>query len=166
MKKLILSLIALGMTPHIYSQITELPAVEIMTVNYKYYDAVHAEDTAEPINRLQKEVALYDLKESDLYRDEYDTYYISFYLPEGKIVASYDKDGKVLRTIERYKDIDLPTSINMAVSKRFPGWVVTKDIYKVSYNDYSGTTKAQYKLRIENGDESLRIKMDDEGNFL
>lgn len=42
---------------------------------------------------------MHDLKSSDLYSDEYATYNISFYIPDGKILTTYDKDGKLLRTI-------------------------------------------------------------------
>ena len=36
---------------------------------------------------------------------------LRFYIPEGKVVAAYDSDGKILRTIEKFKDIDLPSDV-------------------------------------------------------
>ena len=56
---------------------------------------------------MLEKVAMYDLKSSDLYSDEYATYNVSFYILDGKILAAYAKDGKLLRTIEKYKDIKL-----------------------------------------------------------
>ena len=99
MKNLFFSLLLLGLTTQVYAQITVLPEVAI-TVNYKYLDAVNSEDMAEGIKMLREEVALYDLKDSELYRDEYDTYFVSFFIPQGKIVAAYDKDGKIINFVK------------------------------------------------------------------
>ena len=84
MKKYILILFLLTFTFQMFSQIIELPEVEITAVNYKYLNAVDAEDIAQPVKMLQEKVALYDLKNSDLYSDEYDEYFVTFFIPEGK----------------------------------------------------------------------------------
>ena len=86
MKKSILSLIIFCLTFGMYSQITQLPEVVITAVNYKYLNAVENEDTDLSVQMLQEHVAMYDLKNSDLYGDEYDTYTVSFYIPDGKIL--------------------------------------------------------------------------------
>ena len=166
MKKLIISLFIIGLTTQLYAQIVELPEVEITAVNYKYLNTVDREDLAQPVKMLQEKVALYDLKKSDLYSDEYDSYYVTFYIPDGKIVAAYDTDGKIVRTIERFKDVKLPLNVSRAIVERFPGWSITGDVYKVSYHENGGVTKMQYKVRIENGDETLKLKIDEMGNFL
>ena len=48
---------------------------------------------------------------------------------------------------------------------RFPGWTITKDVYLVNYHQKKGANKT-YKLKLENGDETLRVKIDQMGNFL
>ena len=57
---------------------------------------------------LEEKVAMFDLRSSEYYNDEYDTYYVSFYIPDGKILAAYDKEGKLVRTIEKFKNVKLP----------------------------------------------------------
>jgi hypothetical protein len=53
------------------------------------------------------------------------------------------------------------------VTKRFPQWTVSKDIYRVSYYDKGGAvTKKIYKLLLENGDKKMRIKTNDSGQIL
>jgi hypothetical protein len=49
----------------------------------------------------------------------YDNYVVSFYIPEGKILAAYDKDGRLLRTAERYKDVAVPKKVREAVAKKY-----------------------------------------------
>ena len=167
MKKLILGLLVLGITIPTFAQdVEQLSEVYIIAKNYKYLSQTDAEDEALPVELLQRKVATYDIKSSDIYHDEYDYYEVAFYIPEGKILAAYDKDGKVLRTVERFKDIKLPDMVSKSIMKRFPGWTVTKDLYLVNYHDRKGVTKKMYKLRLENGDQLIRVKTDDEGNFL
>ncbi len=167
MKKLILGLLVFGLTiPSFAQDIEHLAEVWIIATNYKYLSQTDAEDEALPVELLQRKVATYDIKNSDIYNDEYDHYEVAFYIPKGKILAAYDKDGKVLRTVEKFKDVKLPAAVSRSISKRFPGWTVTKDAYLVNYHDKKGVTKKMYKLRLENGNKLIRVKTDDEGNFL
>ncbi len=167
MKKIILGLLVFGLTiPSIAQDVEQLAEVWIIATNYKYLSETDAEDEALPVELLQRKVATFDIKSSDIYDDEYDHYEVAFYIPEGKILAAYDKEGKVLRTVEKFKNIKLPVAVSKSIQKRFPGWSVTKDVYLVNYNDRSGTAKKMYKLRLENGDKLIKVKTDDEGKFL
>jgi len=81
------------------------------------------------------------------------------------ISRAYDKDGKIIRTAERFKNIELPNSVKAAVLDRFPEWTITKDTYVTHYYEKKGVTK-KYKLKLENGDKVLRVKLDENGKFL
>ncbi len=168
MKKLIIGLFVLGLMTQGFAQITkveQLSEVVVVAVNYKYLNQVDSQEAAVPVELLQRKVATYDLKNQDFYDDDFEFYTVSFFIPEGKIVAAYDSNGKILRTIERYKDIALPMDVSMAVAKRFPGWSITKDVYLINYHEAKGVNK-KYKLTLENGDKRLKVKVDSEGNFM
>lgn len=165
MKRILIGLFIFGLTIQTYAQITELPEIEIVAVNYKYLDAAGDEDVAEPVKLLQREAAAFDLKNSEYYQDEYDTYFISFFIPEGKILASYDRDGKLLRTAEKFKNIALPRAVTETIAERFPNWTIAEDVYLVNYHEAKGASK-RYKILLENGDKRMRVKTDEKGNFL
>lgn len=165
MKKIIFFLISIGFLSQMNAQEIKLPEVVISAVNYKYLNAVNTDDSDMSVKLLQQKVALYNVKESDLYEDDFDTYMIAFYIPEGRIVAAYDKDGKIIRTIEKYESIRLPKDIRDAVFERFPNWTLDKDIYYVNYNTNMDPKKV-YKMKLRNGKEVLRVKIDAEGNFM
>ena len=165
MKKLFFSLCLLGLTIQAYAQITVLPEV-VLTANYKYLNALDSEGMPEGVKILREEVALYDLKNSDIFLDEYDTYFVSFFIPEGKILAAYNKDGILLRTIEKFKDVKLPKDVRNSVLNKYPGWTITKDIYKVSYHHEKGVTKEQFEIKLKNDDKTIRTKVDADGNFM
>ena len=166
MKKLIIGLFLFGLTTQIFAQITKLPEVTIKAVNYKYLSAV--DQNVEEINvlNLAEVVAKYNLKFTDLYNDEFDSYSVTFYIPDGHIVAAYDDNGKLLRTIEKFKNVRLPMSIREKVMEKFPNWVIANDVYTVKYESKDGVAKKQYKMKLTNSGETIRIKIDGEGNIM
>ena len=164
MKNFVVGLLVMGLTSPVFAQVTEFPAREITAVNYKYLDAVDTEDTDRNVKMLEETVAMYDLKNSELYSDEYDEYEVTFYIPDGRIVAAYNKDGKIIRTIEKFKNVKLPKAVRESVFKRFPEWTLAKDVYRVTY--HKDKAKKVYKVVLENGDKTMRVKTDEIGDFM
>lgn len=169
MKKLLLGLLAIGLTIPMYAQIIkteELSEVTVYATNYKYLNNLNTmEEASLPVKMLQQKVAAFNVKDSEFYQDDYDLYQVNFFIPEGKILAAYDKDGKLLRTAEKFRDINLPMAVKNAILERFPNWTVTKDVYLVNYTDGRGANKT-YKVKLKNGDETLRVKLNEKGEFL
>jgi len=167
MKKIIIGLLLIGFAIQSFAQIKteKLSEVVISATNYKYLNKVGLENASVPVTLLEQKVASFDLKNSEFYRDDYDTYSVDFYIPDGHILAAYDRDGNILRTIEKFKDIKLPRAVIESVAKQYPNWIFKKDVYLVSYHDDKGITK-KYKITLENGDKRIRVKTDAEGNFL
>ena len=174
MKKVLLGLfvfgltLQFGLTSQLNAQVINdgmLPEVEVHYMNYKYLNSVG--NAAAPINvkQLEREVANFDVKGSEYYLDEYDFYSVNFYIPDGHIVAAYDKNGKLVRTIEKFKNVRLPSAVTNSVSKRFSGWAMYDDVYKVNYHKDKGASHV-YKIRLSNGDKKMRVKTDEKGNFL
>lgn len=166
MKKMIFGLFIFGLTIQSFAQVIELPEIEIVAVNYKYLDNVGEPASAQAVQLLQREVAAFDLQNSEYYEDQYDDYFISFYIPQGKILASYDKDGNVLRTVEKYKNIALPTDVSQAIAKNYTGWKIAENAYLVNYHDRKGVTKKEYKILLEKDNRRMRVKTDENGNIL
>ena len=165
MKKLVIGLFIFGLTTQVFSQVIELSEVNV-SVNYKYLDAIDSEQIPIPVKILTEKVLNFEANKDDLYDDEYDTYRVSFFIPDGKVVAAYDKTGKILRTIEKYKNIRLPQSVLQAIAERFPNWAVFENVYEVNYHCDKGITKKLYKIKLENQDKIVSIKTDDKGNFI
>ena len=118
-----------------------------------------------PVEELQMKVSDFNVKELDIYSDEYDFYDVYFIIPEGKILASYDNKNNLLSTAERYKDIDLPSPVLKSINKRFPNWMISKNVYLVNYHE-SGNIRKMYKITLQNGNKRIKIKVDDHGDFL
>ena len=163
MKNFILGLFLFGLTTQLSAQIIELPEIEIVGVNYKYLAVAGEGDDPAPVKMLQRKAATYDVKASEFYEDEYEDYSISFFIPEGRILASYDKEGNILRTIEKYKNLDLPPAVSEVIEEKYPGWTMTKNAYLVNYHDKKGVTKKEYKILLEKDNQRMRVKTDENG---
>ncbi|MCA0133192.1 nicotinate-nucleotide adenylyltransferase [Winogradskyella alexanderae] len=166
MKKLSIYLLLLAFSGQVFAQVIELPEIEITAVNYKYLSSVDSDDTPISVKMLQEKVAMFDLKSSEFYNDEYATYNISFYIPDGKILAAYDKNGKLIRTIEKYKDIKLPIAVREAIAERFPNWIAVGDVYRVNFHYMNEITDKFYKVRLENGNKKMKVKITEKGDFM
>jgi len=168
MKKLIISLLAIGITGIAYAQeakLEELSEVVVEAVNYKYLSTTDNKEAAVPVKMLERKAAAYDVTTKDYYQDNYDYYSVSFVIPDGKLVAVYDPDGKILRTIEKFKDIQLPDAVSKALQDRFPNWEIVQDVYRIRYEDRKGALK-NYKIKLQNGEKTMKVMMSEEGEFL
>ena len=166
MKNLVLGLLFFGFAIQVNAQSVELPET-LITVNYKYLDAVDVDDIPNRVKKLEQEVLKYNnMEQSKLYEDEHDTYTVSFYVPEGKIVAAYDINGKIIRTIEKYKNVRLPLEVMQAISKRFPNWAIVEDVYLIKYHCDEDYLKQEYKVKIKNEDKVLTVRTNEKGDFI
>jgi hypothetical protein len=143
----------------------KLPEITLTAVRYKYLSAVDNKQMAEPVKFLERKVAEYDVKNSEYYDEDYKDYTISFYIPEGYILASYDKDGRLLSTAEKFKNIAVPAAVAEAVAKRFPEWSIAGDVYRVNYENDKGAKKV-WKLLLKNGDKRLKVITNEKGEFI
>lgn len=158
-----------GIMSPVFAQVTnpeELKEVELVAVNYKYLDQVTKGEIPVPVKLLQEKVARFDLQNSEYYEDDYDFYEVTFYIPEGTILAAYDRKGKLLRTVERFKNVGMPSAVSQAIKAKYPDYAVASDVYFVKYLDNKGVQKRNYKLKLDNGSDRLRVKIDEKGNFL
>jgi len=161
---LVIAIIITALAAGPQAQAQTLPEVVVFARNYKYMRDVNSKDAAQPVKLLERKAASYDVKNSEFYEDDYDNYFITFYLPSGYILAVYDQNGKLLHTAERYKNVALPEAVKKAVAARYPNWSITNDIYRVTY-DNTADSKMEYKLVLMNGSKRLRVKLSDKGVF-
>ena len=173
MKNLIIGLIITVLTTIGFAQDTSnkfevsLEEVEILDVNNKYLNAIGYRNAAEPVKLLAQKVASLDLEYSNCLKADYEKqeFHVQFKIPQGEIFAVYDKDGEIISTSEKYKDISLPLAVSNAIVDKYPGWKISSDIYRVTYIK-NGELNKTYKLFIEKTNIGKRvIKTDENGKF-
>ena len=166
MKRLVLITLLIGFVIPMTAQDTgQLEEVVVKAMNYKYLSAVENSKAPVPIWNVEKEAAMFDVTASDVYLDNFNTYQVTFRVPRGVVVAAYDQDGEIIKTIERFKNYQMPDEVRLSIKEKYPGWEVVKDVFFVSYTKKKGAKKL-YKVKLEKGGEIMRVKIDAKGNFL
>ncbi|MDX1326215.1 MAG: hypothetical protein R3299_00825 [Arenibacter sp.] len=133
--------------------------------NFTYHSKVSNESTPEYVQNLQKEVANYDVTEDPNFNGDFDDFRVIFSQTNGRIIATYDNNGKVISTFEKFKDVTPPAPVRDKLHQLYPGWLIHKDIYRVTYFEDKGATKF-YQLQIRSDNDRKNIKVDEEGNIL
>ncbi len=166
MKKFLLVLMLVGLTNPLMAQDPiMLSEVLIGGANYKYLNEVDFTEAPMPVRILERSAAEFKAEGKDLYVDEFGTYAVSFYIPDSRVVALYDEKGEIIKTVERYKDVQLPQDVYYALITDYPDWEVVKDIYHVKYHHKKGTDK-YFVIHLKKGKDNIRLKIDDNGNYL
>ena len=157
MKKLMNVLIVLGVTSLGFSQNTngkikreKLNDIVITNVNFNY------------LQLLETEAAMYNVNDESEFDGRNEPFLITFRGSKGFIIAAYDKNGKIIQTTEKYKDIRISKNLAESVLKQFPKSSFLKAYYTVNYDSQKQVEKS-YKLKIKQGNiiKNLRINVND-----
>ena len=165
MKKILLGLFILGVVnlvfaqePEYKAQVIELEGVVLKPPNFEYLASVQGKHTPATVKVLERKAAYYDVKESPVYDDSYDAYEVFFSHSDGRVIATYDKDGQIVKSFEKFKDIPVPAPIRNTVYETFPDWTISKHTYVVSYYRNRSIEKT-YHFQIRKGKEKKNLKM-------
>ncbi len=167
MRAFILGLIFLGLTSLCFAQEEGklLSEVEVYVTNYDYLKSVKSNSIHPAISLLERKVAKFDVKSLNLEEDRYRTYTVLFFIPKGKISALYDNDSNIIKTIEKFSDVNLPIHVVKSVLKTYPDWNIESDMFLVNYHCKKGIKK-NYKITLQKNGKSIKIKSDEKGNIL
>ncbi|TBN04270.1 nicotinate-nucleotide adenylyltransferase [Hyunsoonleella flava] len=166
MKTLLSFLIALCFTVFGYTQTVELPET-IISINSDYLNSVEPENSCNYVKKLEDALVSYDHSElSELYDSKDDIYKVTFKLPEGQIIASFNKDGKIIKTYEKYDNIRLPQAVMQAIAEKYPKYSIIEDVYVVKFHCDADALKQEYRVKIKNDDTVLTVKTNKEGVFI
>ncbi|MCM8570617.1 hypothetical protein NE848_14570 [Gramella jeungdoensis] len=89
----------------------------------------------------------------------YDSYHLTFKSGQGFLKADFDKNGKIVKTYQKFKDIVLPLDVRRELYMAHKGWTMTENKYIASGRGEM-LEKELYKIKIEDGSRSQNIKLD------
>ncbi len=163
MKKLLTGLVILGLTNLAYPQNSNDGStflLEGVTVspNMLYLSSVSSGTHSKRVWDLENFAARYDITKSPLFDNSDRNYTISFKQSKGLILATYDKNGNIIKTSERFKDIVVPIGVRNYIGKEYPGWVHQGNSYLVSYSGNKNVKKV-YKVEIVKQNMQKRIRI-------
>ena len=169
MKARILGLLFLGLTTLCYSQIEDenvLTEIEVYAKNYVYLKSVVSHDRAmNKVSQLERKVANFDVNSLNLPHHDYSTYRVNFFIDDGEIRAKYDSESNIIRTIESFKNVDLPLCVRRSIVTRYPDHLILEDEYQVNYHFKKGVEK-KFSVLMEKDGKQFWVKADENGIIL
>lgn len=95
----------------------------------------------------------------DLMKDKnYVSYQVTFVSGKGQLLASFDKQGNLKKTSQRFKNILLPEALREDIYRDHPGWTMVKNVHR-SYGSGDIIEKDLYRIKLKKGNNAKIIKI-------
>ena len=173
MKSLIVFLLFFGFVISSYSQkkpqreegkidVINLPEIVIKKAGADFSVYIPDKNPDGNVKRVQEKFIAYDLGKDN---EDYDEYLLVMQIKKGTLAATYDEKGKLIRVVENYKNVVLPSQVIYSVYKKFPGWTIVND--KFLYTQEEGDIiKKQYNLKIKKNKEVRKLVVRPNGEIV
>jgi outer membrane lipoprotein-sorting protein len=171
MKKTIIGLFLLGFIYQSYAQDVlfeeklkkeEVPATIIESVDQNFPAYEVEEFSAIPIDIIENDVVV---DRNITSKDDYNTYQVTLKGKNVQLVATYNKAGKLLSTVEHGKNMIIPNDIIKSIENSYPGWKIKGDSFKM-VNNTGAKKRERYKIILEKGNKKKRVYTSDNGVIL
>tara|TARA_R100000935_G_C2821146_1_gene159838 strand:- start:496 stop:1041 length:546 start_codon:yes stop_codon:yes gene_type:complete len=97
----------------------------------------------------------FDVKSLNL-DDDIESVLVSFISGKGYLNATFNKDGELIETSQRFRDIVMPLNVRRDIYKDNIGWTITSNLYKASGKG-SLIDKELYKIKLIQGKEKRNV---------
>jgi len=175
MKSFIIILLFLGLTASSYSQdktkdkkedaimkMETLPGVVIKRIGSDFSIYLPDNNPDQRVRMLEENFIAYDLGKDYEGNDEY---LVTMQTKTGSLAATYNENGKLVRVVENYKNVVLPSVVIYSVYKMFPDWTIVND--KFLYTQKEGDVlKHQYNLKIKKNNEVRKLVVRPNGEII
>jgi hypothetical protein len=173
MKTFIVILLFLGFAASSYSQkktekeegkmdIINLPEIVIKKAGADFSVYVPDDNPDQNVRRLEEKFVAYDLGKD---YEGNETYLVTMEVKNGSLAATYDENGKLIRVVENYKNVVLPSNVIYSIYKNFPDWTIVND--KFLYTQTEGDiVKKQYNVKIKKNDDVRKLVVHPDGEIV
>ncbi|MFV5696054.1 hypothetical protein ACM55G_11535 [Flavobacterium sp. LB3P122] len=169
MKSFIIVVLFLSITITSYSQdidgnirMEELPGVVIKSAGKDFSIYLPDKNSDNEVRALEEKFIAYDLGKD---YEGYENYLVIMETKNGSLNATYNENGKLIRVVENYKNVKLPSSVIYSVYKAFPGWQIVNDKYLYSQKE-GDVIKKEYNLRIKKDKEVRKLVVNANGDIV
>lgn len=143
------------------ARITYSPGINLVSdldyVDFQVKESYAGQFSKNPIRFVQENFNIKALLEV-LDTEDLDEIQVSFVNRNGFLKATFDKEGNLVKTVQKFKNISLPGDIREQVYKDNKGWSITRNIY-VATGKGPMIQKEKYRIRLKNGSKNKNIKI-------
>ena len=130
-------------------EIIHLPEIVIKKAGTDFSVYIPDRNPDNNVKRLEEKFIAYNLGKDYEGSEEY---LLTMQIKKGTLAATYNEKGKLIRVVENYKNVKLPSRVIFSIYKRFPKWTIVNDKYLYTQEE-GDIVKKHYNLQIKKGKE-------------
>ena len=143
-------------------KIEELPGVVIKRVGTDFSVYVPDNNPDKRVKMVEETFIAYDLGKD---AEGYEEYLVVMEVKNGSLTATYNENGKLIRVVEEFKNVKLPSEVIYSIYRTYPGWGIIND--KFLYTQEEGDIiKKQYNIKIKKDKETIKLVVRPNGEII
>ena len=143
-------------------KIEELPGVVIKRVGTDFSVYVPDNNPDQRVKIVEEKFIAYDLGKDAEGAEEY---LVVMEVKNGSLSATYNENGKLIRVVEEFKNVRLPSDVIYSIYRTYPGWTIVND--KFLYTQEEGDIiKKQYNVKIKKDKEIIKLVVRPTGEII
>jgi len=133
-----------------------LPVLAQNHLNMEYLTEVSQKNSSSNVSKFQNMVSKYNIQETQVFSSEKShTYDVVFAESNCNVEATYNSDGKIIKSSETYRDIKIPSKLSLMINENHPEWSVFSSEHNIDYNHLEGAS-FNYMIKIK---KNKRVKV-------
>ena len=140
-------------------KIEELPGVVIKRVGSDF--SVYIPDN-NPDQMVEEKFIAYDLGKD---AEGYEEYLVVMEAKNGSLTATYNENGKLVRVVEEFKNVKLPSEVIYSIYRTYPTYSIVNDKFLYTQED-GDVIKKQYTVKIKKDKEIIKLTVRPNGEII
>ncbi|MFH6970712.1 hypothetical protein [Flavobacterium petrolei] len=143
-------------------KIEELPGVVIKRVGTDFSVYIPDNNADQRVQVVEEKFIAYDLGKD---AEGYEEYLVVMEVKNGSLTATYNEKGKLVRVVENFKNVRLPSEVIYSIYRTYPGWSIVNDSFLYTQED-GDVIKKQYNIKIKKDKEVVKLLVRPNGEIL
>ena len=143
-------------------KIEELPGVVIKRVGTDFSVYIPDNNPDQRVKMVEEKFIAYDLGKDT---EGYEEYLVVMEVKDGSLTATYNENGKLVRVVENFKNVRLPSDVIYSIYRTYPGWSIVNDSFLYTQED-GDVIKKQYNVKIKKDKEVVKLLVRPNGEIL
>ncbi|WP_426091518.1 hypothetical protein [Flavobacterium sp. DSR3-2] len=143
-------------------KIEELPGVVIKRVGTDFSVYIPDNNPDQRVKMVEDQFIAFDLGKG---AEGFEEYLVVMESKNGSSTATYNENGKLVRVIENFKNVRLPSEVIYSIYRTYPGWSIVNDSFLYTQEDGDVINK-QYNIKIKKDKEVVKLLVRPNGEIL
>ena len=143
-------------------KIEELPGVVIKRVGSDFSVYLPDNNPDQRVSIVEEKFIAYDLGKDAEGAEEY---LVVMEVKNGSLTATYNENGKLVRVVEEFKNVKLPSEVIYSIYRTYPTYSIVNDKFLYTQED-GDVIKKQYTVKIKKDKEIIKLTVRPNGEII